>query len=87
VIAKLSQSRTTTFVGSLSGVGAIALVLLPQDIRDGCVSAISNSNNPLVLGGLVAVAIVGGYMGPSLTDKNGTKNPNSEETNSGPNPS
>lgn len=63
---KLLEKKATTIVGSVFGFGGIVLSLLPEGVRDTCVAAISDSENPLTVAILVVAGLILTVIGPSL---------------------
>jgi len=60
------QSKATTVVGSVFGFGGVILSLLPEGVRDTCVAAISDSDNPLTIAIMVVAGLILTVIGPSL---------------------
>jgi hypothetical protein len=65
-ISSLSKSRTTTIVGGLAGFGGLVLALIPSNIRENCIGAINESENPVILAGLVTIGLILTIIGPSF---------------------
>lgn len=69
MIKALSQSRATTFTGGGLSVGGIILALVPSNVRDTCVDAVSNSDSPMIVSILLIVGIALTFIGPSFAKK------------------
>jgi hypothetical protein len=67
---KLQDSPITTIAGAGLGAGTIVLSLLPTEVRDGCMAAVMDSNNPLVVSILLLAALLLTVIGPSLASRN-----------------
>ncbi len=63
---KVSETRKTTVGGAIAAIGAIALTLIPPDVGFSCIEGLRNSENPVLVGGLLSVGILGMLLGPSL---------------------
>lgn len=65
----LQDSKTTTAAGAITTIAGIALALLPTEVRAGCVNAVMSTNQPILVGGLLAIGLGLTLIGPSLTKK------------------
>lgn len=63
---KVSESKITTAVGGLTSVGAIIVTLIPEEVRVPCMTAVSTTENPLIVGILLILGIALTLVGPSL---------------------
>lgn len=69
MIQKAADSKVTTVVGGLASLGGIIVALLPTDVKDQCFTAVQNSPNPAMVGGLLAGGLILTLIGPTLTKK------------------
>lgn len=65
-MADAAESRKTTVTGLVTILSAGVLALIPADIRDTCLTAVQNSDNPAFVGGLLATGVALTIWGPSL---------------------
>lgn len=67
----LKDNKGTTIIGGGLSVGSIILSLLPAEVRDGCMTAVMNSENPLFSSILLVAGIILLVIGPSIMKRNG----------------
>lgn len=77
-----AKSKLTTLGGSTLSILAGLMILLPEDVRTGCLEAIQQSENPLIVGILAVLGIILTAIGPSLAQKakSGQHNPGDVES-------
>ena len=69
MIQALRESRATTAAGGVFSGTAIISFLLPHDVKNGCLTAVQNSDNPLFVAALLTAGLAFTIIGPSLAKK------------------
>lgn len=68
-IQQVTQSKFTSVAGVLSSTSAILLALVPGDVLSTCSAAISETQNPAVIGTLLGAGVLLSSIGPSLVGR------------------
>lgn len=68
-VKSLSESKLTTAAGGITLFAGILLPLIPSEVRANCVDAVTQTENPLMMGSLVVAGIVLTSIGPSLAKR------------------
>ncbi len=76
----LIKNRAVTAAGGILGFGGVILALLPAEVRDTCMKAVMDSNNPLVTSILVIAGLILTTIGPSLAKAKAKSNVDSPRT-------
>lgn len=71
----LRESRITTGLGAVLGYGGILMSILPSNVRDACVSAVSSSENPLFISIMVVAGLTFTVVGPSIASRKKPQDP------------